>query len=364
MIFVEHFGIIIAGGGTGGHLFPGIAVAEELLLRNRENKILFIGTASGLEGRLLGKLGYDLRTIRIEGLVGRGIAKSLRSLFLIPLSMVQSLRIIRSFRPDLVLGVGGYASGPALLMAWLSGVKTAVAEQNARPGVTNRILGFFANRIYVAYPETLRWFSSGRAMLTGNPVRKEFLAGAAAREEKAGFTLLIFGGSQGSRAINQAMIDALPYLKSAGPELKIIHQTGKADQEEAGKAYAKYGLDALVVPFITDMAPMMREADLILCRSGATSIAEITALGKAAILVPFPAATHDHQTTNALVLANQGAAEMLPERQLNGRTLAETIDRLYRHPADLNRMAKNAAALGNPEAAKRIVDDLMKLGCR
>ncbi|MDZ4165145.1 MAG: glycosyltransferase, partial [Smithellaceae bacterium] len=178
---------------------------------------------------------------------------------------------------------------------------------------------------------------------------------------ETGFTLLIFGGSQGSRAINQAMIDALPYLKNEGLGLRIIHQTGKGDHAEVKNAYARHGLDALVLPFITDMAPVMRGADIIVCRSGATSIAEITALGKASILIPFPRATHDHQTKNALVLTGCGAAELLPESQLNGRTLAGTVGRLYRNPADLSRMAKNSASLGNPGAAARIVDDLMRL---
>ncbi|MDZ4165044.1 MAG: glycosyltransferase, partial [Smithellaceae bacterium] len=226
---VEHLRIIIAGGGTGGHLFPGIAVAEEFLYRNVENKILFIGTSRGIEGRLLGKLGFDLRTIRAEGIMGRGMRGSIRNLFLIPLGMVQSLRIIRSFRPDFVLGVGGYASGPALLVAWLLGIKTAIAEQNAEPGITNRILGAFVRRIYVTYPETLHWFSPGKTIVTGNPVRKAFIgsAGVPPALPETGFTLLIFGGSQGSRAINQAMIDALPYLKNEGLGLRIIHQTGK-----------------------------------------------------------------------------------------------------------------------------------------
>ncbi|MDI6727196.1 MAG: undecaprenyldiphospho-muramoylpentapeptide beta-N-acetylglucosaminyltransferase [Smithellaceae bacterium] len=356
---VGHYRVIIAGGGTGGHLFPGIAVAEEWLHRNAENKILFIGTSRGIEGGLLGKLGFDLRTIRVEGIVGRGMRMFIRNLFLIPLGMVQSLRIIRSFRPDLVLGVGGYASGPALLVAWLLGIKTAIAEQNAQPGITNRILGAFVRRIYVTYQETLRWFPPGKTIITGNPVRKAFITGEEAKGKK--FTLLIFGGSQGSRAINEAMIDALPYLKNAGLDLRIIHQTGKGDHEEAKNAYARHGLDALVLPFITDMAPIMRGADIIVCRSGATSIAEITALGKASILIPFPRATHDHQTKNALALTGRGAAEMLPESLLNGRTLAGTLTRFYNNPADLSRMAENSAALGNPEAAARIVDDLTKM---
>lgn len=362
--------ILIAGGGTGGHLFPGIAVAQEALSRNPENDVLFVGTSRGLEGTLLDKIGFRLRTISVGGVIGRGASKTIKNLFLIPRAMIQSLKIIRDFKPDLAFGVGGYASGPTILVARLAGIKTAIAEQNALPGITNRLLGFIVDKVFITYPETSRWFSPAKTVLTGNPVRRGFYREHQDENTAAAkrFTLLVFGGSQGAAAINEAMIDAILHLNKASLNLRIIHQAGRKDLAYVTKSYEDYGLDAEVLPFIMDMPKSMREADLVICRAGATSIAEITSLGKAAILVPYPFATHDHQTKNAQALAGRGAAELISQQRLSGPKLAQTILKFYNNREMLAAMGKKAAALGQPEAASSIVDHLLAMiaekGCR
>jgi UDP-N-acetylglucosamine--N-acetylmuramyl-(pentapeptide) pyrophosphoryl-undecaprenol N-acetylglucosamine transferase len=354
--------ILIAGGGTGGHLFPGVAIAEEFRRRNQTNNVLFIGTKRGLEARVLPQLGFDLETLEVEGIKGRGMARSLAALLKIPRSLIQSRRIIRGFGPDIVIGVGGYASGPAVLAARFMGVPTAIAEQNAIPGETNKILGRFADRIFVSFPETTRWFRPGRVRVTGNPIRAS-IAGAAKRERRPGepFTMLIFGGSQGAHRINLSVLEALPRLADMKGKIRIIHQTGKDDLEMVKKGYSDRAVEADVLPFITDMASAYGKADLLVCRAGATSIAEITASGKAALFIPFPFAVNDHQTKNAELLVNRGAAEMIPERDLSGESLSGIIRRLAGQPGKIEEMERNAASLGNARAAADIVDECMAL---
>ena len=354
--------IIIAGGGTGGHLFPGVAVAEELLKRDKKNSVLFVGTRKGLEAKTLPDMGFQLQTIDIEGIKGKGITKSISASLKIPWSMFQSFMIVREFSPDTVVGVGGYASGPTVITAHFMGIKTVIAEQNAIPGTTNRILGRFADKIFLTFPETKRFFSEEKVVVTGNPVRKGFLEGKKESKKTNGrFTLLIFGGSQGAHTINKAVVDSLKYLKGIKDRLKIIHQTGESDIEWVTDVYTDYGMDAEVFPFISNMAQAFRSADLLLCRAGATSIAEITASGKAAIFVPFPFAVGDHQTGNARVLTNAGAAEMIAERNLSGKLLAEVTLRLYRNPEAIRKMEEKSARLGNIGAATDIVDECLAL---
>jgi UDP-N-acetylglucosamine--N-acetylmuramyl-(pentapeptide) pyrophosphoryl-undecaprenol N-acetylglucosamine transferase len=354
--------MIIAGGGTGGHLFPGIAIAEEFLRRDPTGRVLFIGTERGLEKRVLGGLGLPLETLKVEGLQGRGPVRILGSLLKIPGSLLASFRILRAFRPAIVVGVGGYASGPAVLAARLLGIKTAIAEQNAFPGLTNRILGRFVHRIFVTFPESVRWLPAGRTRITGNPIRIAFLAEKPAEEkDDPRFTLLIFGGSQGAHAINRVVMEALGSLGHLKDQLRFIHQTGEKDRETVAQAYREGGFAAEVSPFIPDMASAYRTADLLLCRAGATSIAEITAGGKAALLIPFPFAVNDHQTQNAELLARSGAAQMIPEQELNGRRLAAVIERLYRHPEEIKQMETASASMGNIRAAAAIVDACLEL---
>ena len=354
--------MIIAGGGTGGHLFPGIAIAEEFLRRDPANRVLFIGTERGLEKKILGGLGFPLRTLKVEGLQGRGLVRILASLLKIPGSLLASFRILRTFQPAVVVGVGGYASGPAVLAARLMGLKTAIAEQNAFPGLTNRILGRFVHRIFVTFLASARWFPAGRTRLTGNPIRIAFLADKLAGQKgDPRFTLLIFGGSQGAHAINRVVMEALGSLGHLKDQIRFIHQAGEKDRETVAGAYREGGFAAEVSPFILDMAAAYRAADLLLCRAGATSIAEITAGGKAALLIPFPFAVNDHQTQNAELLARAGAAEMIPEKGLDGRRLAAVIERLYRHPEEIKQMETASASLGNVRAAAAIVDGCLEL---
>ena len=354
--------IIIAGGGTGGHLFPGVAVAEEFLKRNKDNSVLFIGTERGLEGKILPDMGFQLRTIDVEGIKEKGLMKSIGASLKIPRSLVQSYMIIRKFCPDIVVGVGGYASGPAVITAHFMGIKTAIAEQNAIPGLTNRILGRFVNRIFLTFSETKRWFSEKKIVVTGNPIRKEFSKGEKYPEKTDDrFTLFIFGGSQGAHTINRTVLDSIEYLKGIKDKLKIMHQTGNDDLKWVTEVYTDYGMDAEVFSFINDMASAYRSADLLICRAGATTIAEITASGKAAILVPFPLAANDHQTRNAHVLAAAGAAEMIPERDLSGKLLAEVVLRFYRNPEAIRKMEEVSIKLGNIGAAAGIVDECLAL---
>jgi UDP-N-acetylglucosamine--N-acetylmuramyl-(pentapeptide) pyrophosphoryl-undecaprenol N-acetylglucosamine transferase len=353
--------MIIAGGGTGGHLFPGVAIAEEFLRRDGENRVLFIGTEKGLESRVLKDLGYDLRTVTIEGLKGRGL-RAVRALFKIPWSLIQSAGIIRAFFPDMVIGVGGYASGPAVMAAWFMGIPTAVAEQNALPGVTNRILSRFVRRVFVSFTESLKWLPAEKTGVTGNPIRAGFFKGTGAGRMKDGrFVVLVFGGSQGAHRINEAVMEALPCLEPLKDRLRFIHQTGGRDGEAVKEAYRQRGIEAEVLPFIRDMALAYGSADLLICRAGATSIAEITACGKAAVFIPFPYAIHDHQTGNARVLVEAGAAEMIAEKDLDGRGLAQVIERLSRDPERIRLMEEKARSLGHPGAASDIVEACMEL---
>jgi len=355
-------GMVIAGGGTGGHLFPGIAVAEEFLRRDPGNRILFIGTERGLEKRILSGMGLPLKTIPVEGLKGRGPARAAGALGKIPAGLFASFRILHEFRPAIVLGVGGYASGPAVLAARIMGTATAIAEQNAFPGLTNRMLGRFADRIFLSFAASRRWFPARRTQVTGNPIRAAFLEERPPEEKNdPRFTVLIFGGSQGAHAINRFVGEALDGLRHLKDRLRFIHQAGEKDREVVAAAYREGNFAAEVSPFIMDMAAAYRAADLLICRAGATSIAEITASGKAAILIPFPFAVNDHQTKNAEILARAGAVEMIAEKDLSGELLASAIERLSRNPEAVRNMETAASALGNRRAAEEIVDACLAL---
>ncbi|MDD5723104.1 MAG: undecaprenyldiphospho-muramoylpentapeptide beta-N-acetylglucosaminyltransferase [Syntrophales bacterium] len=352
--------IIIAGGGTGGHLFPAVAIAEEFLKRSQMSEVLFIGTERGLEARLLPGLGFALRTITVEGVKGRGTLGMVGGLLKIPRAITQSVSILREFRPDIALGVGGYASGPAVIAAHFMGIKTVIAEQNALPGFTNRMLGRFVDRVFLTFPDRGGLFAAAKTIVTGNPVRREFTKGMKkSRKREDSFSILVFGGSQGARAINLAVVEAMNYLKDMRDRLVVIHQTGQGEFDEVSAAYRDRGVHAEVHPFIADMASAYRSADLLICRAGATSIAEITATGKAAILIPYPFAVGGHQELNARVLADAGAAEMILEDRLDGETLAGVIRRLAASPEMVCRMEEKSERLGNVAAAARIVDECM-----
>jgi UDP-N-acetylglucosamine--N-acetylmuramyl-(pentapeptide) pyrophosphoryl-undecaprenol N-acetylglucosamine transferase len=359
--------IAIAGGGTGGHLFPGIAIAQEFRHRNAATRIIFVSTGNPLERSVLAKAGIELDCITAAGIKGRGIWNQLKSTAKIPIGILESMRIIKKFGPDLAIGLGSYSAGPVIIGAWLQRIPTVVHEQNILPGITNRILSHFAKRIYISFENTESSLQSKKVLWTGNPVRSELLAGADRSqngEKNAGgdrlFTILIIGGSQGAHRINMAVIEALPDLKGK-EHLHFIHQTGAADAETVGEAYRRHQIGCTVQPFFDNMAELYRQTDLLICRAGATTVAEITALGKAVIFIPFPYAADDHQVLNARRLSGEGAAEMIIEKDLDGKILSEKIAYYAAHPAALNDMAARARRFGRPDAAKLIVDDCYKL---
>jgi UDP-N-acetylglucosamine--N-acetylmuramyl-(pentapeptide) pyrophosphoryl-undecaprenol N-acetylglucosamine transferase len=372
--------VVIAGGGTGGHLYPGIAVARELLKRRPDIRISFAGTARGIEARVVPREGFPLDFLRSGGLKGKSMVDRARAVALLPLGLVDAWRIVAARRPHLVIGVGGYSSGPVVLAAAARGVATMVLEQNAVPGLTNRMLAPFVRAAAVTFESTCALFGS-KGFVSGNPVRPEFLEmvrdgrdsgvtgnapGAAADAPGASGAasearVLVFGGSQGAHAINVAMADAAAALAAASPSLGLTHQTGERDLEMVRDAYRRAGLGADVQPFLYDMARRIANADLIVCRAGATTLAEITAAGKAAILIPLPAATDDHQRKNAEVLASVGAARLLPQAEMTGPELARRILELAADAGARARIAAAARAMAKPDAARVIVDRALKL---
>jgi len=350
--------VILAGGGTGGHLFPGLAVAREFQRRDAMTEILFIGTSQGIEARVLPREGFNLETLLVRGLKGRGARGVLDACFGVPASWLRCLKIIGEFRPDIVIGLGGYASGPMLLAAAARRIPRAIMEQNLRPGFTNKMLARLVHRVFTAYADSSRFFPGAKVTQTGNPVRWQSLP-AVSKWEK--FTLFVFGGSAGARRINFAVLDALKLAADLAPGLRVMHQTGQTDFPAIKAAYAALHFEAEVTPFIDRMDEAYARADLIVCRAGATTVAELTAFGKAAILVPYPYAIYDHQRGNAEALAEAGAAEMILDQDLTGERLAARL-RFYFSARDrLLVMAKAARALGRPEAAARIVDECYAL---
>ncbi len=354
--------VLIAGGGTGGHLYPGIAVAEELTRRDPSCTVSFVGTQRGLETRVVPALGYPLDHIRSAGLKGKSPAALLRGLSLLPLSALDGWRVLSRRRPDVVVGVGGYSSGPVLLLAALRGIPTLLMEQNTAPGFTNRQLARWVRAAAVSYAETLPFFP-GTGFLTGNPVRREFLRGAEAAGDavttEGPVRVLIMGGSQGARAINDAVVAAAPRLAAAG--VAITHQTGERDLARVREAYAAADVPATVAAFFYDLDARMRACDLVVARAGASTLAELTVLGRASVLVPLPTAADDHQRKNARVLAAAGAAEVIDERELTGERLAQVLAELAADGARRARLAAAARGLGRPDAAARVAARIVAL---
>ncbi len=356
--------LLIAGGGTGGHLFPGIAVAEEFLARDRANEVLFVGTERGIEARVLPKLGYRLECIAAAGIRGKGGLAQLKGFAMLLHGYAQSRKILKEFQPELVLGVGGYASGPLVLAARGLMIRRFIHEQNAIPGLTNKLLARFAEKVFISLEESCQYFPGDKTLLTGNPLRQQILqqvqAPAASKAWYGKVNLLVFGGSAGAHSINLAMTAALPQLLGVREQLRITHQTGENDRAEVERAYRDGGYDATVVSFIDDMAAAYRSADLVICRAGATTIAEVTACGKPCIFIPYPFATDDHQRRNAEALLKKGACFMLTERELSGERLAELIGELLRDPSQLEQTGKAARSMARLDAARVIVDEMLK----
>ena len=344
--------VIISGGGSGGHLYPALVVGRKLLEQAPEIALTYVGTRREVEGRIMADHGVRFIPMRIEGLKGRGL-KSLRGLIILPLAFVHSLAILARTRPALVVGVGGYSSGPIVLLASLARIPTVILEQNARPGFTNRVLARVVRKAVVAFASTLPAFK-GKGVVLGNPVREEFYA-LPAKPRGAGLDVLVFGGSQGSHFLNTRIVGALPLLAAAKDRLRLTHQTGTNDLAGVAAAYrASAFAGAEVAAYLPDMAAYFGRADLVVCRAGATTLAELIAARKASLLVPFAGAADDHQTANARELASVGGAEVVPEAEATAETLAARILRLLDHPGDLDAMERSVARLQAEDPAGRI----------
>ena len=360
--------VVIAGGGTGGHLYPGIAVAREVLRRRPDARVSFAGTTRGLEARVIPREGFALDLIRSAGLKGKSLTARLRGAWLVPVGLSDAWRLLSRRRPDVVIGVGGYSSGPVVLMAALRGTPTMVLEQNAVPGLTNRLLARWVRAAAVTYQETLAYFR-GRGFVSGNPVRAEFFAGRESPiGQLAGTTgasrrprVVVLGGSQGAHAINVAVMAAAAQLVRQRPGLELVHQTGERDLADVRAQYERDGVEARTAPFLDAVAREMTEADLVIGRAGATTLAELAAAGRPAVLVPFPAATDDHQRKNARVLAEAGAAVVIDERDLTPERLLEVVQRLLADRAQIEAMGQAMRGFARPRAAADIVDRLEAL---
>jgi UDP-N-acetylglucosamine--N-acetylmuramyl-(pentapeptide) pyrophosphoryl-undecaprenol N-acetylglucosamine transferase len=354
--------ILIAGGGTGGHLFPGIAVAREILRRRPDAVVTFAGTARGIESQVIPREGFALDVLRSAGLKSTSLQARMRGLSLLPLSGLDAWRILSHRAPDVVVGVGGYSSGPVVLAAAARRIPTLLLEQNAVPGLTNRLLARVVSGAAVTFDSTVGFFG-GRGFVAGNPVRPEFFDVAPERADGPP-RVLIFGGSQGAHAINVAMVEAAPGLAARNLGLEITHQTGERDLDLVTDGYRRAGVAARVEPFLFDMAREMKLADLVVCRSGATTIAELTASARPAIFIPLPTAADDHQRVNADVLVKAGAAEMIEQRELTGDRLAGRIAAVATDEAARGAMSEAAHRLAHPDAAAVIVERVVELATR
>ncbi len=353
---------IIAGGGTGGHLFPAVALAEELRRRCTDLPLLFVGVEGGVEASLLSRRGWDFEEIRASGLQGKRLMSQIRSLTLIPSGLNRSLAILRRFRPDVVVGFGGYASAAMVLSGVLTRIPTVIHEQNAFPGLANRWLGKIVDRVAVAFEGASDFFPEGKVCVTGNPIRAELFgvskAEAVARLglDQNRLSILIFGGSQGAHRLNQAVMQALPMLTDERERIQFIHATGPRDLSTVRQGYHAAGYQAAVEPFFQTMAVTYAAADLCFCRSGAGTVAELCALGKPSVLIPFPFAANDHQRYNAEALVASGGARMVLDRELSGTTVAEIIRTFLRDGKGLAVMASMAKALAKLDAAACLAD--------
>lgn len=345
--------VLIAGGGTGGHIYPGLAIAQEFKRRNGKTRVVFVGTARGLETKIVPREGFELKLIEVAALKRVGLWRQIQSLMLLPKSFLAVREMLKDLRPAVVVGVGGYASGPVVLMAALMGIPTLIAEQNALPGFTNRVLSRFVKAAAVSFAEAQEFFGP-KAEITGNPVRAEFFS-VPTKEPGPVLHLLVTGGSQGARAINDAIVEALPQLAEEKPRLTITHQTGESDYHKVRAAYLELDWHAEVKPFIEKMVAEFAHADLVICRAGATTVAELAAAGKPALMIPFPFAADDHQRKNAEAIEHAGAGRMILQAELTPERLVQELLWLIRDPQQLARMADASKKLGHPDAAAKVV---------
>jgi UDP-N-acetylglucosamine--N-acetylmuramyl-(pentapeptide) pyrophosphoryl-undecaprenol N-acetylglucosamine transferase len=353
--------VMVVGGGTGGHLFPGIAVVEELRRRNPQVSVLFVGTERGIEARVLPRLGEKLALVDVRPWLGRSALQLARNVAILPKAVAQATQLLRQYKPQLVIGLGGYTAGPVLMLAAALRIPTALLEQNAHVGLTNRLLSNTVGRAYLTYPQTLPQFGAAKGRVLGNPVRRAFVEAAQlAMSDPAGVEararrVLVLGGSQGAKTLNDVVPSALAL---AAQRVSVLHQTGESQVEQVKQRYAELGVEAEVVPFIDDMARAYASASLVVARAGATTLAELCAIGKPSILIPYPHAAEDHQLKNARAMEQAGAALAISESELTAEGLAKQVRGLLVGRSERHAMAEAARALGRPEAAAAIVDDL------
>ncbi|WP_020675400.1 undecaprenyldiphospho-muramoylpentapeptide beta-N-acetylglucosaminyltransferase [Geopsychrobacter electrodiphilus] len=346
--------MLLAGGGTGGHLFPALAIAEQLLRDDSQSEVCFVGTKKGLEARLLPKLGFQLEFIDMVGVVGRGVRGIVQLLPKMLKSLRQSWLILQRFQPDIVVGVGGYASFPVLITSKLKGIPFILHEQNAVPGLSNRVLAGFARRICLSIPDSGKRLPRHKLVMTGNPLRQAVAELSSALPGSG--EILAFGGSRGAHAINELLAESLPLLRRHGVTVKVVHQTGDADLDQIRAVYQSQGETNIeVIPFIEDMASAYKNSRLVICRAGATTIAELCACGRPALMIPLPSSAADHQTANARAMEAAGAAIMLTQHETSAEKLANTIAELWLNRDRLQVMAEAAASLGQKDAARRVV---------
>ncbi len=351
--------VIIAGGGTGGHVFPAISIAEEILDRNSGNEVLFVGTEQGIEKRILPEKGYRVEFINSRGIVGKNFFQKVMAVISILGAMLSSLKMLRDFRPDAVIGVGGYASGPTLLCASMSSIPTAVCEQNSIPGLANRILSRFVGKIFITFEESKEHLPAEKTVLTGNPIRRDLTHGAAEKKprQNAPRNIFVLGGSQGARKLNEIVPLSLGKL---GAQINVTHQTGEAQVESVRETYRQLGISAEVFGFTDDMSRIYERTDLAICRAGSGTLSEITAFGIPSILIPLASSTHDHQLKNAKVLESNAAAVVVEEKELSVEGLCAVMEKTLEENT-LGRMATNSKKLARPYAAREIVNEIERI---
>ena len=348
--------LLIAGGGTGGHLFPGVALAEELLSRSKSHDVLFVGTKQGIEARVLPGLGFNLTTIEVSGLKTIGLKGKILGMARLPKSFWQSRRILRDFDPHMVLGVGGYASGPLVMTASLLGFPTGILEQNSVPGMTNRILAKFVRAIFTAFAGCENVLPKKKIIEYGNPIRQKIID-LLKDQSLSGDSVLIVGGSQGALAVNRLVAAAFSYLKESGKTVpKILHQTGKTGFAETQAAYADVGIAADCVEFIDDMASAYAQASVVIARAGATTVAELTICGRPAIFIPYPTAADDHQRQNAKEIVDKGAALMVEQDSTTATELGDLLFDMLSNESKREEMQRAMKSLGRPDAGAKIID--------
>jgi UDP-N-acetylglucosamine--N-acetylmuramyl-(pentapeptide) pyrophosphoryl-undecaprenol N-acetylglucosamine transferase len=353
--------VTITGGGTGGHLFPAIAIAQEFQRRDRMHAIQFIGSARGLEAQVLPRAGYQLQTVNIKGFAGKGLLQKIESLLSIVPAVLRARSLLRAFRSQVVIGVGGYISFPAVIAGRMLGLPVALHEQNSVPGLSNRLLSCWAKRIFVTYEESMRCFSADKTIHSGLPLRTVPVVDGYEKQDRTVRTVCVSGGSQGAHEINKAMIEALPAFQQSGMRLRFIHQTGTQDAQSVTDAYRRHNLQAEVAPFFDNMVECFLASDLVIARAGAGTLAELAVCGRASILIPYSFAAGDHQKKNALMFVGQGAAQLLESHELNSAVLAQQIIDLIGAPERLREMSQQARLLAHPQAAQIIVDECCRM---